>query len=299
MKKRGKFIAIGLLILLLVLAGIVFFGWKLGKGPLAYLKYDTFHLGEVVYGITEEEVFCQNGPNKIAGTLYRPEERAGQQGIVILAHGLNGTAEDNRIYARILAEAGIAVYAFDFCGGSNNGKSDGNTTSMSVKTEMTDLDCVVEKVKSWDWVDPENVVLMGESLGGLVSSLTAAQREDIRALVLFYPAFSLQDNMHTLFGSSANIPDTFSFMGMELGRTFGEDLWDLDAYARIEAYTGEVLIVHGTKDATVPYGYSKRACNHFPHARLCGIRGADHGFVNDDALEAMSETYAFLREQMQ
>ena len=61
MKKRGKFIAIGLLILLLVLAGIVFFGWKLGKGPLAYLKYDTFHLGEVVYGITEEEVFCQNG----------------------------------------------------------------------------------------------------------------------------------------------------------------------------------------------------------------------------------------------
>ena len=35
MKKRGKFIAIGLLILLLVLAGIVFFGWKLGKGPLA------------------------------------------------------------------------------------------------------------------------------------------------------------------------------------------------------------------------------------------------------------------------
>ena len=53
MKKRGKFIAIGLLILLLVLAGIVFFGWKLGKGPLAYLKYDTFHLGEVVYGITE------------------------------------------------------------------------------------------------------------------------------------------------------------------------------------------------------------------------------------------------------
>ena len=299
MKKRGKIIAIDLLVLLLVLAGIVFFGWKLGRGPLAYLKYDTFHLGEVVYRITEEEVFCQNGPNRIAGTLYRPEERTGQQGIVILAHGLNGTAEDNRTYARMLAEAGIAVYAFDFCGGSNNGKSDGNTTSMSVKTEMTDLDCVVEKVKSWDWVDPDNVVLLGESLGGLVSSLTAAQREDIRALVLFYPAFSLEDDMHTLFGSLENIPDTFSFMGMELGRAFGEDLWDLDAYTRIEAYTGEVLIVHGTKDATVPYGYAKRACNHFAHARLCGIRGADHGFVNDDALEAMSETYAFLKEQMQ
>ena len=38
MKKRGKFIAIGLLILLLVLAGIVFFGWELGKGALAYLE---------------------------------------------------------------------------------------------------------------------------------------------------------------------------------------------------------------------------------------------------------------------
>ena len=299
MKKRGKIIAIGLLFLLLVFCGIVFLGWKMGVGPLAYLKYETFHLGNEVYGITEQEVFCQNGQNRIVGTLYLPEDQRKRREIVILAHGLNGTAEDNRIYARMLAEAGIAVYAFDFCGGSNNGKSDGASTSMSVKTEMEDLNCVIDEVKSWDWVDPENVVLMGESMGGLAVSLTAAQREDISALVLFYPAFSLQDTMHTLFGSPDNVPDTFSFMGMELGRVFCEDLWELDAYTGIESYTGEVLIIHGTKDATVPYGYSKRACNHFAHAKLCGIRGADHGFVNDNALEAMSETYAFLREQME
>lgn len=299
MKKRKKKVLICIGVLLLSAAAVVLLGWKAGKGPLGYLKYDTFHLGDKVYEVSEEEVVCYRDVNRIRGTLYLPKDEKDKRGIVILAHGLNGTAAANRTYARILARGGVAVYAFDFCGGSVEGTSDGDTLSMSVRTEMEDLESVIEEIESWDWVDSDNIVLMGESFGGLVCALTAAEREDINGLVLFYPAFSLEDNLKSMFSDPETVPETFSFMGMDLGKVFYDDAYELNAYEKIEAYSGNVLIVHGTKDTTVPFGYSKRACNHFQNAVLCEIRGADHGFIYDGALQALTETYDFVKEQMQ
>lgn len=34
---------------------------------------------------------------------------------------------------------------------------------MSVITETGDLNAVIEQVKNWDWVDKENIFLIGES----------------------------------------------------------------------------------------------------------------------------------------
>ena len=86
-------------------------------------------------------------------------------------------------------------------------------------------------------------------------------------------------------------------MEMELGRVYCEDIWELNPYQEIESYKGEVLILHGTQDSVVPFGASKRACNHLEHAILHEIRGADHGFAYDDAVEALEVIYAFLQEQ--
>lgn len=46
---------------------------------------------------------------------------------------------------------------------------------MSVITETGDLNAVIEQVKNWDWVDKENIFLIGESQGGCVSALVAAK----------------------------------------------------------------------------------------------------------------------------
>lgn len=57
-------------------------------------------------------------------------------------------------------------------------------------TEVADLNAVVDMIKTLDFVDTDNIFLLGRSQGGFVSALTAAQREDdIQGMVLFYPAF--------------------------------------------------------------------------------------------------------------
>ena len=61
---------------------------------------------------------------------------------------------------------------------------------MSVLTEKADLEAVLEEVKQWDFVDTGSIYLMGNSQGGLVTALTAAEhKEEIRAVILIYPAF--------------------------------------------------------------------------------------------------------------
>lgn len=297
MKKAGKILCAVLLTGVILAATGLFVGKQFQVGPFSYLKYEEFQLGEKTFSYSETEEVCYRGENRIVGTLFLPEDGRQTRGIVILSHGLNGTAQDNRIYSENLAKAGIAVYAFDFCGGSNEGRSDGDTMAMSVRTEIEDLNCVIEMVRGWDWVDPEKIVLMGDSQGGLVSALTAAEREDIESLILLYPAFSLPELMRNSYQELMYVPESFTFMEMELGRVYCEDIWELNPYQEIESYKGEVLILHGTQDSVVPFGASKRACNHLEHAILHEIRGADHGFAYDDAVEALEVIYAFLQEQ--
>ena len=72
------------------------------------------------------------------------------------------------------------------------GQSDGKTTDMSVLTEVSDLCTVIEYAKGLEYTDSTNILLMGCSQGGFVSALTAAKlRDEIRKLVLFYPAFCI------------------------------------------------------------------------------------------------------------
>lgn len=65
---------------------------------------------------------------------------------------------------------------------------------MSIFTEQTDLEAVMNNQLGQEFVDAENLFLMGISQGGMVSPLTAAVHpETIRGLVLLYPAFCIPE----------------------------------------------------------------------------------------------------------
>lgn len=75
---------------------------------------------------------------------------------------------------------------------------------MTVGTECEDLETVIDCVKELDYVDPGRIFLQGESMGGLVSALVAARRpENIRAQVLWYPAFVVPEGAKTVRGRGA------------------------------------------------------------------------------------------------
>lgn len=198
-------------------------------------------------------------------------------------------------YAEALAEHGYAVYCFDFCGGSSGSRSDGSTLEMSVFTEQADLEAVIAMIQELEYVDNENLFLMGTSQGGAVSAITgAAHKEEIRGMVLLYPAFLLAERANELFQSVEEIPDTYFFLWMEVGRAYFEPLIGYDIYEEIAAYDRDVLMIHGDADSIVPLTYSERALEVYPSSELKVISGGGHGFYGEDARQAIEYMLEYL-----
>ena len=207
---------------------------------------------------------CQKGNLIIRGTEFKP--RGKNLPIAIVSHGLNEGQAGVKKYAYFLAERGYAAYCFDFCGGmAEKCESDGETTAMTVLTEVEDLEVVMEYAKSKSHVNPNKILLMGCSQGGYVSAYVAAKHNsEIEQLILFFPAFCISDMIEAgnLLGTKFNrrrVPDEMKCAGITLGRCYLEEAYDIDIYEEIKGFDGDVLIVHGSKDKSVDISYSQKA----------------------------------------
>jgi pimeloyl-ACP methyl ester carboxylesterase len=241
------------------------------------------------YRFNTKEISCNNNGKNIYGVAYIPVNTGEKMPVVIFSHGYGGTNRNGRVYAEALARKGIAAYCFDFSGGSPASRSDGKTTEMSVFTEKGDLEAVIEMVKSFDFADTNKLFLLGESQGGMVSAMTAADQPDtIRGLILIFPAFVITDDAQRKYTSLAEIPDEVEMMGMRIGRRYYDDIWDYDIYKHIAAYDKDVLIIHGDRDQLVPVFYSEKAAEIYPSSQLKIIPGAGHGFQGEDEKTAIT-----------
>lgn len=250
---------------------------------------------DVTYEYETQELYAERDGNRIYGVIYIPQNAGEQMPAVIFSHGYGGNYRVGAQYAEALAEKGYVVYCFDFCGGSPGSRSDGSTFEMSVFTEQTDLEAVIRMMQGLDYVDSGNLFLMGTSQGGAVSALTgAAHEEEIRGMILLYPAFVLADEANSLFQSVDEIPDTYHFMWMDVGRAYFEPLIGYDIYQDIAGYDRDVLLIHGDADSIVPLSYSERALEVYPSAELKVISGGGHGFSGADAEEATGYMLEYL-----
>lgn len=234
------------------------------------------------YTVSEQRIALKNGQS-IYGKLYQPKQTQGKVPLVIFAHELGGTHENMAGYAEALAKKGIAGYVFDFRGGGVKSQSSGKTTEMSVMTEVADMEAILAESKKWDFVDPDKIVIVGGSQGGVVSAFTAARNaEKIAGLVLFYPAFVIEDDVHNFAPSKADIPAEFNYRGwIKLGSRYFSDVYDIDFMKQIGGYRKPVLIVHGSLDPHVPVKKSRQAQSAYKNARLEIIQGAEHSFRDE------------------
>lgn len=249
--------------------------------------------------IITEELILKNGDQDIYGMMLRPDTDEEKYPALILSHGFGGNYRALQSMAQFFARAGYAAYVYDFIGGSatsKSGKADGDMTGMSVLTEASDLSAVMDQIKELPYVDAENLFLLGQSQGGYVSAYVAAKRpEDVKALILMFPAFALQDDCWERHGSIENIPETEDFMNATLGAIYSKDAMSMDIYEEIGGYKGDVLICHGDNDQLVDLSYSERAADVYENADLHVYEGAGHGFggalmkqFEDEALEFMN-----------
>lgn len=147
-------------------------------------------------------------------------------------------------------------------------KSDGSTLDMSVFTEQKDLEAVIDLMQAQDYVDQKNLFLMGTSQGGAVSAITASEHPDeIRGLILLYPAFLVGDWARKLFKNKDDIPDTYFHMWMDVLKKITDNMdkaadrasvLTVNAEDQVYVFYSHMLpfkrIVEG-KETTVFYGY--------------------------------------------
>lgn len=229
--------------------------------------------------------------------------------VAIECHGYNTNSNGylSAHWANAWTSQGYIAYAFDFVGGSPGQKENysrgvrsglkdaepwdeygGFWDHMSVKTEVEDLDLVIDEIKKLDFVNTDYICLMGQSQGGVVCALEAAQREakredeglgsDIAGLVLIYPALSFVNDMHSQYPTLADMEQAIDpesgrifIMGANIGPDYIKDCYEwgkydesigaITIYDMIKGYSNSVLIVTGSGDTTVDPSWSYNAIN--------------------------------------
>ncbi len=275
-------------------------------GAIAAVAYGNYRrtypkpeaLGDTAYEVEVKRLYLHSGDRLLYGELLLPKGLSGALPTVICSHGINGSYRYFRAYAATsLAMSGFAVYCYDFYGGSDRSRSGGRMTDMTVFTERDDLNAVMDGVLMLDTTDREKLFLLGESQGGFVSAITAAQRpQDVRGLIEYNPAFCIPADARARFSSVEEIPDQYVQVSCVLSRDYAAQVLDYDVYEEIPAYRGPVLIVHGESDEIVDISYSERAAEVYENAELVRLPGDVHGLTADGKRKAAQHTYAFLRE---
>ena len=227
----------------------------------------------------KEYDFDSNGKDIYARAFVPDVE--GRVPLVIFSHGLGANVEHEEEVQKTLAKAGIAVFSFEFAGGSSSAApmSEGLTTEMSVLTEVQNLKDAIRIASGMEYVDPQKIYLMGSSQGGLVTALTAEEVTNIAGLFLFYPAFSLPDDIRSSFPKLDKVPETFNLLGTKIGKKYITDIYDMDPYANLEKFGMPVHIYHGKDDNIVPLTASQKAMKRLGNARLTTLEDTGHALT--------------------
>ena len=235
------------------------------------------------------EVYKENG-NVIRGLIYRPDAE-GRFPVAIFSHGFGANYQLLKHHGDGYAKNGIVCVFFDFCGGGMESTSDGSMLDMTVMTEAADLVDVMESVKCLSYVDSDAVYLQGESQGGLVSAIVGrAYTEDVKGLILWYPAFVIPDDSKKRLERG----DTEVF-GMKLSPDYDKVAVDIDVKDLQTGFGKPVLLIHGNKDDVVPIEYSRTAAANYGYATLREVKGAGHGFDGKDSDMAREASVDFVK----
>ena len=254
--------------------------------------------------IVSEEYSVSYDDKQLYGKITAPRDyKSKKLPTIFIAHGLNNTLEQYDMYSQLLAKQGYLVYSFDFYGGSRQSKSGGqDMLNMSVKTELTDLTQVMEKLRSEAFVDKSKMSLFGASQGGVVASLyTAAYPDRVHKLLLIFPAFVLFDDAKETYRELGSpdfdqLPDSLTHHNTTLGKIYLIDALDIDIQAEQAKITAPTLIIHGTDDAVVPYQYAVEASQTIPNAKLVTVEGGEHRIDERFAITAAPAIQKFLKE---
>jgi len=246
----------------------------------------------------EEKLVLRNSKGqKIAGLLFKPDLK--EFPIVIFCHGYRSDKNNSKVAAlkNVLPWTGVGLFAFDFSG---RGESDGKFEDTTISQYIDDLRCCIDFVSKLT----KKIVVIGSSLGGLVSLQEVSGDKRVKVLVLFSPV------SHFPWRNTKEFSDVkgwkskgFAFTEskrcgkLRINYSFYEDgikYGDYDIYKKIKIPT---LIVHGNLDESVPFEDSEELKKYVKNSELLVLKDADHTYSGKaDFDKVISETARFVVE---
>lgn len=207
-----------------------------------------------------QEKFVRFGQYGLASVLHSPNEKTSI--CVITCHGLF-SSKDSEKYVDIaegLCREDIAVLRFDFRG---CGESWGLFEETSLTRRMEDLSSALDFMEKKGYL---NTGVMGSSLGGTASILTAAKDERVKALVTWAAPCSLDE----LFREGI----------IERLENLRLDAKKYDVVTALRDTCCPILIVHGSLDELVPTSDANALYKNANEPKdIKMINGADHRFI--------------------
>ena len=243
-------------------------------------------VGEKKYSYKEEEVHTEYGNINLYGKALIPNGEKKKYPLIIYAHGADSHYDADFTTLKSLALSGIAAYAFDFYGWSEKStgpkkgnwfkgtsREDDDAYQNQVLDQVNQLNNVIEKWKTYDFIDTDNIFLLGSSMGGAtVATSSITHNEDIRSIILQYPAINLN-------------PDALID-----GATYD-----------VNKYTGDILILTGSKDKITPLPLVTGLFEHYnkykTHATMKVYDGQPHVFDGNHKTIAAKDIYDFISQE--
>jgi hypothetical protein len=233
------------MMLLGVMAVLVLSGCANG---LFYHPNDTIYMTPADSGLNHEEVTFPSGDGTLLHGWFIPS-RGPSWATVIHFHGNAANMSAHLKYASWLAYQGCQVMMFDYRG---YGASEGQPFRRGL---FEDSMAALNYVLSRDDVDPDRVVLLGQSLGGAnaIAVAAAAGEGAVRAVVVDSTFYSYRSIVRDKIGQ---LPVLRWFNG-PLSYVMATDAFHSgDLIGHLSPIP--VLIIHGTDDEVVPYDHAPR-----------------------------------------
>lgn len=211
----------------------------------------------------ERPVVFYNQDQQINGILHSPTDCDAPCPAVAFFHGFTGTkVEPHRIFvktARELAAIGFYALRFDFRG---SGDSEGDFSEMTIGGEVSDAVKSIDVLTAMPGVDAERIGILGLSMGGCVAAFVSGQDARVKSTVMWAPlSDDPPDRKNEILerAKSTPTPEEIALANPNIvGKAFYEELSEISPSAAIQAFTGALLVIHGSGDDVVPVSHGKR-----------------------------------------